>query len=69
MVEFDDKANIKEMGDALSGTTSEIVQVFLKDIMNCFIHSEKQIRIAALQVVTLILRQGLVHPAQVMVIF
>lgn len=56
--------NIKEFGDVLSGTTSEIVQVLIKDIMKCFLHTEKQIRVSALQVVAIILRQGLIHPAQ-----
>lgn len=64
-VEFDDKTDIKEMGDVLSGTTSEIVQVLLNDVMKCFLYTEKQIRIYALQVIANILRQGLVHPAQV----
>ena len=60
-----ERKNIKEMGDVLSGNTSEIVQVLLSDIMKCFLHSEKQIRTSSLQVVSIILRQGLVHPVQV----
>ena len=46
-------------------TTSEIIQVLLKDIMKGFFHAEQQVRISAFQVVTNILRQGLIHPAQV----
>ena len=42
-----------------------MVQVFLTDIMKGFFHPEKLIRISALQVVGIVLRQGLVHPAQV----
>ena len=48
------------------GNTSEIVQILLNDIMKCFLHQEKQIRTSSLQVVSVILRQGLVHPVQVL---
>ena len=53
------------MSSSYFSTTSEIIQVLLKDIMKGFFNSEKQVRISALQVVAIILRQGLIHPAQV----
>ncbi|XP_031553168.1 nipped-B-like protein [Actinia tenebrosa] len=40
------------------------MQVYLKDILQMFFHRQSQLRTAALTVVTLILRQGLVHPVQ-----
>jgi hypothetical protein len=61
--------NIKDMGDVYSGNTSEIVQTLLVDIMKCFLHTGIKIRTSALQVVSIILRQGLVHPVQVCLFF
>jgi len=60
----DDSGNIKEFGDSQSGTTSAVMQVMLKSILDTFFHSEAMVRFAAVQVVALILRQGLIHPAQ-----
>ena len=34
-------------------------------VLESFLHSDLQVRFAAMQAVLLILRQGLVHPAQV----
>lgn len=45
--------------------SSNIAQAFLLSVAEAYYHSEAQVRMAALQVVTLILRQGLVHPGQV----
>ena len=45
------------------------MQVMLKSILDTFFHSEAMVRFAAVQVVALILRQGLIHPAQVSSIF
>jgi cohesin loading factor subunit SCC2 len=44
------------------------MQVYLKDILEMFFHRQSQLRTAALTVVNLILRQGLVHPVQVIYI-
>ena len=41
------------------------MQVYLKSVLESFLHPQPSVRIAALHVVNLILRQGLVHPVQV----
>lgn len=44
---------------------STIMQVYLKHVLDSFFHSHTQVRLAAIQVVVLVLQQGLVHPVQV----
>ena len=44
---------------------STIIQVYIKQILESFFHHHSQVRMIALSVITLILRQGLVHPIQV----
>ncbi|BES94983.1 unnamed protein product [Nesidiocoris tenuis] len=56
--------NLKEMGDVTSGMASTVIQVFLKDVLESFIHPHNSVRGAALKVIQLILNQGLVHPVQ-----
>jgi len=46
---------------------STIIQVYLKQVLESFFHMQSQVRMCALEVVVLILRQGLVHPVQVFV--
>lgn len=57
--------DIKDMGDVTSGMASTIVQIYLKQILEAFLHSELSVRLAAVRVVQLVLQQGLVHPIQV----
>jgi len=45
---------------------STIIQVYLKQVLESFFHLQSQVRMSALEVVVLILRQGLVHPVQVL---
>ncbi|BFZ16564.1 hypothetical protein BsWGS_19603 [Bradybaena similaris] len=56
--------DLKEMGDVQSGMASTVMQVYLKELMEAFFHENSQVRITALNVVTLVLKQGLVHPIQ-----
>lgn len=56
--------DLKEMGDIQSGMASTIMQVYLKHVLDSFFHSHTQVRLAAIQVVVLVLQQGLVHPVQ-----
>ena len=49
----------------LCSVSSNVSQAFLQPILESFMNSELQVRLAALQATILILRQGLVHPAQV----
>ncbi|KAK7101267.1 hypothetical protein V1264_024072 [Littorina saxatilis] len=58
--------DLKEMGDVQSGMASTVVQLYLKQLLEAFYHDHSQVRITALHVVQLILRQGLVHPVQCM---
>ena len=60
--------NIKEMGDVTSGMASTIVQIYLKQILEAFLHNDLKVRRAAVRVIQLVLQQGLVHPIQVIII-
>lgn len=44
---------------------STIVQLFLKQVLESYFHSRIQVRIAAVNVIHLILKQGLIHPVPV----
>ncbi|CAG0882319.1 unnamed protein product [Cyprideis torosa] len=57
--------DLKEMADVTSGMASTIVQVYLSDVMNCFMHSHSLLRRKALQVTRTILEQGLVQPVTI----
>ncbi|KAK2182554.1 hypothetical protein NP493_348g00029 [Ridgeia piscesae] len=59
------KEDLKEMGDIQSGMASTIIQVYIKQILESFFHHHSQVRMIALSVITLILRQGLVHLVQI----
>ncbi|XP_052774333.1 nipped-B-like protein A isoform X2 [Mya arenaria] len=56
--------DLKEMGDVQSGMASTIMQVYLKDVLEAFFISKSQVRLEALNVIQLVLRQGLIHPVQ-----
>lgn len=56
------KENLKEMGDVSSGMASTVIQRYLKQILESYLHPNINIRHAALKVIQLILAQGLVHP-------
>ncbi|XP_071952064.1 nipped-B-like protein A isoform X2 [Antedon mediterranea] len=58
------KEDLKEMGDVQSGMSSSVMQMFLKHVMEMMLHRQSVIRMSALQVVVLTLKQGLVHPVQ-----
>lgn len=53
------------MGDVSSGMASTVIQLYLKEILQSYLHPNLQVRKPALQVIQLILQQGLVHPVQV----
>nr|XP_023029223.1 nipped-B-like protein [Leptinotarsa decemlineata] len=59
------KENLKEMGDVSSGMASTVIQLYLKEIMQSYIHCNLQVRQPALRVIQLVLQQGLVHPVQI----
>lgn len=48
---------------------STIVQIYLKQILEAFLHRDVSVRLAAVRVIQLVLQQGLVHPIQVSLIF
>ncbi|CAI8012871.1 Nipped-B-like protein [Geodia barretti] len=60
----EDKENLLEFGDQQSNVSSSIAQVFLSAILESFLDTELQVRLGAVQVLLLIIRQGLVHPEQ-----
>ena len=53
----------------VGSVSSNIAQAFLMPVLDAFFHGEVQVRLGAVQAMVLILRQGLVHPAQVCVCF
>lgn len=53
------------MGDISSGMASTVIQLYLKQILQSYLHSNLLVRQPALKVVQLILQQGLVHPVQI----
>ena len=53
------------MGDVSSGMASTVIQLYIKEILDAFLHYDVSVRRAALKVIQLILQQGLVHPVQV----
>merc|ERR1712088_748570 len=53
------------MGDVSSGMASTVIQVYLKAVLESFLHRKPDCRISSLNVITIILSQGLVHPAQI----
>lgn len=53
------------MGDISSGMSSSIMQIYLKQVLESFFHSQSTVRHFALSVITLTLNQGLIHPVQV----
>ncbi|XP_017893232.1 nipped-B-like protein B [Ceratina calcarata] len=57
--------NLKEMGDVSSGMASTVIQLYVKEILESFLHANVSVRHAALKVIQLILAQGLVHPVQI----
>lgn len=57
--------DLKEMGDISSGMSSSIMQIYLKQVLESFFHSQSTVRHFALSVIILTLSQGLVHPVQV----
>lgn len=59
------KENLKEMGDISSGMASTVIQLYLKQILQSYLHTDIVVRQPALKVIQLILQQGLVHPVQI----
>uniref|UniRef100_A0A672MP10 Nipped-B protein n=1 Tax=Sinocyclocheilus grahami TaxID=75366 RepID=A0A672MP10_SINGR len=56
--------DLKEMGDISSGMSSSIMQLYLKQVLESFFHTQSSVRHFALNVIALTLSQGLVHPVQ-----
>ncbi|XP_019785693.1 nipped-B-like protein isoform X4 [Sagmatias obliquidens] len=56
--------DLKEMGDVSSGMSSSIMQLYLKQVLEAFFHTQSSVRHFALNVIALTLNQGLIHPVQ-----
>uniref|UniRef100_A0AAR2LL27 Nipped-B protein n=1 Tax=Pygocentrus nattereri TaxID=42514 RepID=A0AAR2LL27_PYGNA len=56
--------DLKEMGDISSGMSSSIMQLYLKQVLEAFFHTQSSVRHFALNVIALTLSQGLIHPVQ-----
>ena len=59
------EVDLKEMGEMSSGMASTVIQLFLRAILESFMHKDVKVRHHVLKVVMLVLAQGLVHPVQV----
>ncbi|GAB0086695.1 Nipped-B protein [Sergentomyia squamirostris] len=59
------KEDLKEMGDQKAGMASRVIQLYLKEIMRCFLTRDVHLRIWSMKVVDAVLTQGLVHPIQI----
>eukprot|EP00731_Ephydatia_muelleri_P018474 Em0011g514a len=59
-----DPGNLLEFGDHHSSVCSNVAQSFLSVVLESSFNSDVAVRMSSLHVVVLILRQGLVHPAQ-----
>ncbi|XP_040162407.1 nipped-B protein isoform X2 [Anopheles arabiensis] len=57
--------DLKEMGDVSSGMASRVIQIYLKEILRSFLHRDYGVRSWAMRVIEVVLRQGLVHPVQI----
>ncbi|XP_068142323.1 nipped-B protein isoform X2 [Drosophila tropicalis] len=56
--------DLKEMNDVSSGMASCIIQLYLEEILECFLNRDDSVRLWAVKVVQIVLRQGLVHPVR-----
>lgn len=52
------------MNDVSSGMASRIIQLYLEEILDCFLNRDDAVRLWAVKVVQIVLRQGLVHPVR-----
>ncbi|XP_050736968.1 nipped-B-like protein isoform X1 [Eriocheir sinensis] len=59
------RENLKEMCDLQSGMASAIIQIYLKQVLECVVAGCMVVRHSALRVIQLVLAQGLVHPVQI----
>ncbi|XP_077287915.1 nipped-B cohesin loading factor isoform X2 [Arctopsyche grandis] len=57
--------NLKEMGDVSSGMASTVIQLYIKEILDSFLHPSTIVRTSAMKVTQLVLAQGLIHPVQI----
>lgn len=57
--------NLCDMNDLLSGMASRIIQLYLRDVLNSLLHMDFNVRLFSMKVVQAVLRQGLVHPVQI----
>ncbi|XP_013107100.2 nipped-B protein isoform X1 [Stomoxys calcitrans] len=56
--------DLKEMNDVSSGMASRVIQLYLQEILDCFLNRDDSVRLWAVKVVQIVLRQGLVHPVR-----
>ena len=54
--------DLKTYGDEKSSVSGAVSQMLLAPIHHCFFHKTTQVRSAAVQVICLVLHQGLLHP-------
>jgi cohesin loading factor subunit SCC2 len=53
------------MSDVSSRMSSRLIQIFLKEILSCFLNGDFNLRLMAMRVIEIVFRQGLVHPVQI----
>jgi len=52
------------MNDVSFGMASRIIQLYLEEILQCFLNRDNTVRLWAVKVIQIVLRQGLVHPVR-----
>jgi len=53
------------MGDVHSGMASRVIQLYIKEVLYCFLDPDFGVRFWAMRVIEVVLKQGLVHPVQI----
>jgi cohesin loading factor subunit SCC2 len=56
--------DLKEMQDVQAGMSSSIIQLYLKPILECYIHDSPMLRINVFNCLSMVLTQGLVYPIE-----
>lgn len=57
--------NLCDMGDVISGMASQIIQLYLRAVLSSLMHANYHVRFWSMKLIEAVLRQGLVHPVQI----
>jgi cohesin loading factor subunit SCC2 len=60
----EDSEALADLGDQLSLVNSQVAQMYAKEVFNCYLDPMVEVRLAVVHVVSIVLKLGLVPPAQ-----